>query len=170
MTPDEEYQALLKATVSYNPETGELTWIVPSKGTKAGAVVGNVCSRGNKQIKQYRECKILGHRYYVHNLVWFIHYGSWPVYQVEHKDGNGLNNRLDNLRDVPQVINCRNQSKSANNTSGVTGVYWNGSAWIANICLNYKTYYLGSFASLEEAAAVRKATAARLEFTDRHGE
>lgn len=46
----------------------------------------------------------------------------------------------------------------ASNTSGYTGVYWSvkNQKWLAQITFKGKTYYLGSYETIEEAAAARK--------------
>ncbi|WP_263611612.1 HNH endonuclease [Escherichia whittamii] len=44
--------------------------------------------------------------------------------QIDHKDGNGLNNSIDNLRLVSLGENLKNKSKYTNNTSGCAGVSW----------------------------------------------
>lgn len=43
-----------------------------------------------------------------------------------------------------------------NNTSGVKGVYWNRGRYVAKIVFQKKQYFLGSYASVEEAARARK--------------
>ena len=56
------------------------------------------------------------------------------------------------------------------NTSGYTGVYWNSRTgkWRAQITFKRKTYYLGSYSRIEDAAKVRKEAEDRLfgEFLD----
>lgn len=46
-----------------------------------------------------------------------------PKVFVDHKNGNGLDNRKDNLRISTNRDNCRNRGKQKNNTSGFKGVY-----------------------------------------------
>jgi hypothetical protein len=41
---------------------------------------------------------------------------------INHFDGNGLNNSIDNLEITDQKTNMRNCKKQSNNTSNVTGV------------------------------------------------
>ncbi len=37
-----------------------------------------------------------------HRLVWEMHYGPVPAgYEIHHKNGNGMDNRLDNLEILP---------------------------------------------------------------------
>jgi len=58
---------------------------------------------------------------------------------VDHIDRNRLNNHHKNLRWTTQSINCRNQSKSHNNTSGIKGVNYQkrDKSWVAEITDNY---------------------------------
>ena len=78
---------------------------------------------------------------------------------IDHINGKPHDNRRCNLRVCTHSQNRQNSKKYANNTSGVTGVYWNRRAkkWQADIKVYYKKIYLGLFDSIEEAAAVRKA-------------
>jgi hypothetical protein len=45
-----------------------------------------------------------------------------PKIFVDHKNGNGLDNRKENLRKSTNRDNCRNRGKQKNNTSGFKGV------------------------------------------------
>ena len=47
-----------------------------------------------------------------------------PSVVVDHKDGNPLNNKRDNLRVCTQAQNCYNSSKRAGNKSGFKGVFF----------------------------------------------
>lgn len=73
---------------------------------------------------------------------------------IDHINGNGLDNRKDNLRICTQAENTRNRSKSLNNTSGFKGVYWHkyDKKWHAQIIINYKKIHLGIFTCKIEAA------------------
>jgi hypothetical protein len=55
------------------------------------------------------------------------------VDQVDHKDGNTLDNRKKNLRDGSGVINNNNKALHNTNTSGVNGVYFSkrDKSWVA---------------------------------------
>lgn len=73
---------------------------------------------------------------------------------VDHINGNGLDNRLENLRVVTNSRNHGNQRKPRNNTSGYKGVGWHKKAekWSASItCMAHKNY-LGLFETKEDAA------------------
>ncbi len=74
--------------------------------------------------------------------------------QVDHKDGNGLNNQQYNLRLATNAQNGRNRGKQHNNTSGYKGVYWNKQdrKWRANIRCDGRIIHLGYFVNSEDAA------------------
>jgi hypothetical protein len=60
--------------------------------------------------------------------------------EVDHRNGNGLDNRRDNLRVATQSQNAKNRRVSSINKSGVSGVFWhNGKQrWIARIQVDRK--------------------------------
>lgn len=73
--------------------------------------------------------------------------------ETDHRDGNGLNNRQNNLRVCTHAENSRNKGKHRDNTSGYKGVYWHKQIkrWIARIMVNGKAIHLGSFINKESA-------------------
>ena len=79
--------------------------------------------------------------------------------QVDHRDGDGLNNQDDNLRVATNAENSRNRGKQKNNTSGFKGVSPYGKKHRAYIRVDGKTIYLGSFSTAEEAARAYDAVA-----------
>lgn len=92
--------------------------------------------------------------------------------QVDHIDGNPLNNSIGNLRSVDGFANQRNRKMQYNNTSGHTGVCWdkNHSKWMARIGFNGKHKTLGYFTNLEDAVKARQTAQAETGgFTERHG-
>ena len=74
--------------------------------------------------------------------------------EVDHKDGNSLNNQKINLRTSTRSQNAANRGKQANNTSGYKGVFWHNKAnkWIASIRLSNKQVHIGIFNKKIEAA------------------
>lgn len=87
--------------------------------------------------------------------------------EVDHRDGDGLNNQKQNLRASNRSENMRNRGKNSNNTSGYKGVYFcsRTKRWRARIQTNGIYTHLGRFATPEAAAAAYDAAAAKL-----HGE
>lgn len=75
---------------------------------------------------------------------------------VDHRDLNKLNCQKSNLRLATRQQNTQSQPKRRinNGTSRFKGVSYERRRgwWVAQICLDYKTKYLGSFHNEEEAA------------------
>jgi hypothetical protein len=79
-----------------------------------------------------------------------------PLVEVDHIDGNSLNNSRSNLRLATRMQNSVNRSLQKNNTSGFKGVHWHGAGggWASSIRIgNGKRKNLGIFATPQEAHA-----------------
>ena len=147
----------------------KLIWKI-SRGTAAArSAAGTI--QTDRSGCQYLLVKIDSKFYRAHRLIWLLHYGEWPKQFIDHIDGNGLNNRIENLRDVSNAENGRNQRKHFNNTSGVVGVYWGKqrAKWRATINVEGKLIHLGYFADKAEAAAARKAAEIKYNYHANHG-
>jgi hypothetical protein len=95
---------------------------------------------------------------------------------VDHRFGNGLDNRKRHLRLATESQNSRNRRPSKNGSSKYLGVCWDKqkSRWYAAICHDYKVKYIGRFDSEIDAALAYDEQAlliggefARLNFPDR---
>ena len=160
----------VRELLDYDPETGEFRWKVrTSLSVRPGYVAG--CEHTDQSGKEYRVIKVGGKFYKAHRLAWLVTHGEFPPEQIDHIDGNGLNNRLDNLRAVSHAENQRNQRKYSNNTTGVVGVYWTKDRhkWRAMIAVNRKDIHLGYFTNKDEAVAARKAAELKYGFHSNHG-
>jgi hypothetical protein len=89
---------------------------------------------------------------YMHRRI--MHAPPWV--EVDHKDGDGLNNVYWNLRLCTHSQNLSNRGKQQNNTSGYKGVSWyqRGQRWVAHIKAGKagKNIHLGYFDDPVEAA------------------
>lgn len=152
----------------YDPHTGGLYWRI-NLGTraKAGVRAGNIYGR---KTGYYQVC-VDGDNLLVHRLVWLIHYGKMPQHDIDHINGNGLDNRIENLRDVPNVINRKNCRRRIDNQSGITGINWNKKAgkWMVQIGVLGKNKYQGLFSDLGEAIKVRANALKENGFDPEHG-
>jgi len=97
--------------------------------------------------------------------------GEMPVL-IDHEDGDALNNRWKNLREVfSQTESRKNSSMPKSNTSGHVGVYWyrNIKKWSAEIQFNNKKIHLGLFKDFDSAVSARKMAEKKYGFHPNHG-
>ena len=137
------------ALLNYDSDTGFLSWnISPSNNIKPGKRAGTISRRG------YLKVKIGGKSYPAHHLVWLLANGSYPESEIDHIDGDKLNNRISNLRLANRHQNNTNVLKRKDNTSGFKGVTWRPkrNKWAARISINGKRKNLGHYETKEEAA------------------
>lgn len=73
---------------------------------------------------------------------------------IDHKDGNGCNNLVENLRHATNAENIRNRMLGTNNTSGYKGVNLDKrrGKWRATIKKDYKEIWIGYFHTPQAAA------------------
>jgi hypothetical protein len=73
--------------------------------------------------------------------------------QVDHRNGDGLDNRRTNLRLVTTSQNAMNRKLKSSNSSGHRGITWHDRDkwWRAQIMIQGKTLWVGSFQSLDLA-------------------
>ena len=145
MTHDE-----LKALLSYNPDTGQLTWLVrtstrnwPGKPAGCLAPTGYVIVGINRKL------------YHAHRLAFLYMTGEWPEEHVDHINGETADNRWVNLRPVSRSVNMQNRRAKANNAAGLLGVSRNGGRWSARIRdSSGRQHRLGTYSTPEEAHQV----------------
>ena len=139
----------------YDPSTGKLYWRVRRPGGRAKDEAGTLLHGTSTT---YRRIGIDGVWRYAHHIVWLLHYGVWSDVRLAHLNGDGLDNRVENLRDM-----------SRNNTSGITGVFWHKARgkWVAQIRVEGKQKYLGCFPNKEDAVAARRKAADESGYTER---
>jgi hypothetical protein len=85
---------------------------------------------------------------YMHRMILHVRKGRC----IDHINGNGLDNRKENLRICNRTENQHNRKIQSNNTSGFKGVCpWRGK-YMASIRNNKKLHFLGYFIDPKEAA------------------
>lgn len=149
--------ASLLHQMRYNPDTGEF-WRINSKSprfrNRLPMLAESVISA-----KGYRQLMVDKVRKPVHILAFFYMTGRLPKagMVVDHIDGNPLNNRWNNLREITGGENVRNQRLRKTTKSGYTGVHQRKSGkFMPHIRIDGKLKTFGCYNTLEEALAVRK--------------
>lgn len=137
----------LRELVEYDPELG----LFRNLKTRGHSVKGLVLK--GYDTKGYKLLKIDGKDYLYHRLVWLHVYGEWPSQDLDHKDRDKANNRIENLRLATESQNGMNCGMRRHNTSGYKGVYLDKGRWRAEMGGHKFRKRLGCFATKEEAAS-----------------
>lgn len=101
----------------------------------------------------YRKGEVMGCTVYAHRIAWAIVHGEWPSGEIDHINGNSLDNRLVNLREASSSENSMNQKGHKDSLSGLKGAGWHAQRgrWVSSIFAKGKRYHLGLFDSPQEA-------------------
>lgn len=152
---------LIRKELTYHPDTGELCWLA-----KQGVITGSRAGTLDKN-KAYILVRLHRHAFYAHRIIWLIQTGSWPINEIDHVDGDGLNNKWQNLRAATRGQNQYNHKRRIDNRSGFKGVRFQADRrkYSARIKINGHTIQLGTFETIEEAKKAYAAAAHEL-----HGE
>ena len=123
--------------------------------------------------KEYRQVKTGGVSYYEHIVVWIMHNGTIDDdLVIDHINGCGLDNRIENLRVVSVMENNRNKRRSSRGSaSGYTGVTFDKHAdnWKAHMQVGGKHINLGGYSTPEEAYKARRVADEKYGFDVSHG-
>lgn len=146
--PDEEplvTQERLRELLNYDSETGVFTRLEKVSKTKVGDVFGYDNGRG------YLVGMIDRRIYRLHQLAWFYANGVWAT-EIDHKNLDKADNRLENLRPATHSQNNANKSPLPNRT-GFKGVSWRPCTgkYRASIRINGKQTHLGYRDTAEQA-------------------
>jgi len=130
---------------------GYLTYKITRGNKIKGSIAG--CIRDDN----YSVIRIDYIKYQLHIIIFLWYHGYIPENEIDHKDRDETNNRIENLRDVSHQCNSRNRGISKNNTSGVTGVSFISKSrkWLSTITINRKNFGLGLFTNFDDAVKAR---------------
>jgi hypothetical protein len=136
--------------LDYNAETGELIW----KKTKTRhRKVGGIASVSSGT--PYLYVQLDRRNYAAHRLAWALFYGEWPKQVIDHINGIPTDNRIMNLRDVPQAMNVQNIRRpmrgSRHQLMGVYTAASQVSPFKSQIMVDGRNRHLGCFKTAEEA-------------------
>lgn len=129
MTSTKEINFDLFSTYFYYDETSPsfLRWkISPCFSVQKDDIAGDINNTG------YWRVKLKYKKYLVARVIYVLHHLNLDKnIKIDHKDGNRLNNNINNLVAKTQKQNTRNAKKRKNNKSGVTGVCFIPNNWVA---------------------------------------
>lgn len=133
--------------LSYNPTTGVFNWVITkSPFLKNKKTCGNIDKNG------YLIIRINYKAYKAHRLAWFIYYKQWPIGEIDHINGNRLDNKITNLRDIKSRLNKANKPSHRNGQLvGAHKCNTKDNKYYAKLTYKYKQYYLGKYDTELEA-------------------
>jgi hypothetical protein len=160
----------IKNSFKYNPENGEFKRIKRFDSKK------NVFVECDRQVKAitsygYLQVNILGKPRLVHRIIFLYMTGKLPKEDVDHINGDRLDNRWENLRLVTRKENLRNAGIRTDNTSGYPGVSFDrfSGKWHSYIHNDGKRTNIGYFETVEEAIKEKQKYEKLLGFHPNHG-
>lgn len=153
-------QIEIHRVLCYNPLSGNFIWkISPRFNIRIGSAAGGTIRRGRQL---YRKITIYENQYLAHRLAFFYMRGYWPRDQIDHKDGNGLNNCWFNLRECNNSQNHANHGPHKDNKLGIKGVHRVKSGkYQPQICKDGKKVYLGYYDTPKAATCIYQKAAKR---------
>ena len=165
----------------YDKSTGELIWKkrprhhYSNNGTYQAFINNYAGKKAGRESKgryppTYRRVVLKTYSFMVHRIIWKMVYDEWPD-QIDHINGDGLDNRLKNLRSVTHGENCKNKRMMSTNKTGINGVSLDKKSgkWDARIRHDGKNEYLGQHECFFEACCIRKSTENKYGYHPNHG-
>jgi hypothetical protein len=128
--------------IKYDHLTGQFFKLFTNtrKKTKRWRKIGSVNKRGYLVVKH----KCIS--YLAHRLAYYMYYKIDPKqYDIDHINGNKLDNRIDNLRLSTTSQNCFNSKAKSSNKTGYKGVCKGNSGYTAQIYINGRKHHLGTY-------------------------
>ena len=162
----------LKQRLDLDEDTGRLIWrTAPDLPTEWNTRYAGKEALCGVNSHGYRHGQVAGKRVMAHRVVWAVANGAWPLGEIDHINGDPLDNRPINLRDVSHCENQRNMRRHRSNSSGVTGVNWHrrDRRWRAFITVDGVSVHLGNFKEKADAVAARAAASRAHGFHAGHG-
>lgn len=156
----------VRKLLNYSSETGEFRWkarpdVSNFASTRAHAIwntryAGRIA--GSIAVVGYVTIRVIDRAYLAHRLAWLYVHGQWPAGEIDHINGDKLDNRLSNLRDVSGQTNHENVRTRPTNASALPlGVHFLTrkvtKPFSASIRLDGRSKHLGYFDTADQAHA-----------------
>ena len=102
-----------------------------------------------------KQCKIEQSKALMHRIIWILcHKEDCPT-PIDHKDGNKINNRIENLQAVTHSQNSLNRRANKGGTSQYQSVCKKGNSWNAKLVIKGNVVFNKHFATEIGAAQAR---------------
>lgn len=137
-----EDEAKIRESLRYDPDSGKIYWLKTNYRKTALYEAGSLEKSG------YLRVHIVGKKVAAHRLAWFLYNGYWPPNDIDHINGDKLDNRFSNLRCATRSQNCMNRFDP--DTKGV-GYYKKTDCYRARIMSGGKSIFLGYFSNFNDA-------------------
>ncbi len=137
---------------TYDSDEGHLRWAVSRQKINIGDVAGYKNTSDGYWYVGFDYNEFLAHR-----VIWLWVTGEWPKSQIDHWDGDRVNNKWINLREATNSLNGRNKTKpqSNNKSTGIRGIDIRRRKYRVRINIDGKEIVVGRFLTLEEAKVAR---------------
>lgn len=135
----------------YDEKTGRFFWARNVVGGNGGIQKRIGDNAGSCGANGYMALNIDGMKYLAHRVAWYLVYGFEPNC-IDHINGNKLDNRIVNLRNVTKSQNGHNRSAQRNSSSGIRGIGWDRerNKWRVQLKVGEKRF-IRRFDTLDEA-------------------
>lgn len=151
---------LLDELVNYDPSTGTFTW----KNRGSHLFKNNRLQKAFNNRFANKQCFTTKDKFnylrgtinyksvLAHRLAWLLVHKEWPELYLDHIDGNGSNNKINNLRLATAQENQRNR-KTTLGSSKYKGVYYCNTSkrWVASVTVDYRRVFSSYHKTEEEA-------------------
>lgn len=128
----------LREIFRYDDKEGKLFWLERSAEFCGSYKTFNKCFAHKECGYIYQGYLYVGYsgsNYLAHRICFALYHGLWPSERIDHIDGDTLNNKIENLREVSHRDNTRNAKLNVRNKTGIPGVMWDkkSEAWRVQI-------------------------------------
>lgn len=145
--------ALVRQLLDYDARRGCFRWRARPDNPQfnaryTGELAGTLRSDG------YRCVSLFNTPFTESRLVWAWVYLEWPDGEIDHRNGDTQDNRIENLRLATRKQNARNQGVRRNNRTGLKGVSYDVArrGYRAQIQFDGKKVNLGTYPTAQGAA------------------
>ena len=151
--PEPALRALVLQCLDYNKDTGVFTWKMQRGTIRIGSIAGS-------KLGDYWSIRLSNKTHLAHRIAILYVDGAFPAIgtEIDHINGDSLDNSYSNLRVVSKTINNQNRRRAyKTNKSGYLGVHkeplYTNNPWKATIKVSGKSLSIGHFPTPELAHA-----------------